>query len=319
MSELPDNVGGMDSLEAQAERALPSQTAMTAAAARAAHLIVDNEPVIFADTLAESLLGDQAAELIAYHRLHGSHLVLASARGQATCRSRFAEDRLAAAIAGPGPAIGPAAAPKASPDGIAQYVVLGAGLDSFAYRSPLAGEVATFEVDHPATQAWKRAQLANAGIPVPGTVAFVPLDFERHGAGTLASRLVASGFDPARPALVSWLGVTMYLTTDAIDAVLGVIGGFAPGTELIVDYMLPAGLRDATGDSYVEQVAPLAASRGEPWLTFLAPADLAAMLASSGFSRVRDLGQRDVGGPGLWRRTDALAPVRLSRLVRAMV
>jgi len=108
----------------------PSQTALTAAAARAAHLIVDQPPVIFADTLALDLLGDQAAGLVAYHRAHGDHVVLSGARGQATCRSRYTEDSLAASIA-----VG----------GIAQYVILGAGLDSFAYRSPLAGQVAVFE------------------------------------------------------------------------------------------------------------------------------------------------------------------------------
>lgn len=277
---------------------------MTAAAARAAHLIVDDEPVIFADTLAGPLLGDQAEELISYHRLHGSHLVLASARGQATCRSRYTEDSLAAALR----------------CGVAQYVVLGAGLDSFAYRSPLAAKVATFEVDHPATQAWKRERLEAAGIKPRGPVTFVPFDFERQGAGSLADSLNASGFDPARPALVSWLGVTMYLTTDAIESVAGALRqGLAPRSELIVDYMLPAGLRDATGESYVEQVAPVAASRGEPWLAFLTPAQVAAMLAKLGFSLDRDIGQRDIGGPDLWRRSDVLAPVELSRLVHAVV
>lgn len=297
----------MESSGGPVERAQPSQTAMTAAAARAAHLIVDGEPVIFADTLAGSLLGEQASELLSYHRRHGSHLVLASARGQATCRSRYTEDSLAAAVE----------------RGIAQYVLLGAGLDSFAYRSPLAAQVTTFEVDHPATQAWKREQLDAAGITAVGPVTFVPFDFERQeaeaGAGSLARSLAASGFDPTRPALVSWLGVTVYLTTEAIESALAAVGGLTAGTELVTDYMLPAGLRDGTGESYVEQVAPVAASRGEPWLTFLAPADLAAMLTRLGFCVVRDLGQRDIGGPDLWQRNDALAPVELSRLVHAVV
>ncbi len=289
----------------------PSQTAMTAAAARAAHLIVDDEPVIFADTLAGPLLGDQAEELIGYHRVHGSHLVLASARGQATYRSRYVEDSLAAAAAGP------------PPGRLTQYVILGAGLDSFAYRSPLAGQVTTFEVDHPSTQAWKRRRLAAAGIPVPppARLAYVPLDFERPGAvDSLVGLLTASGFEPDRPALVSWLGVTMYLTGDAIEAVAGALcDELALGSELIADYMLPAGLRDETGDSYVEQVAPVAASRGEPWLTFLAPGEMASMLTGAGFSRLRDIGQREVGGPDLWERSDALAPIELSRLVHAVV
>ena len=114
----------------------PSFTALTAAAARAAHLIVDSGPPIFADTLAEAMLGERAGELIGFHRAHGTHPVLACARAQVACRSRYAEDRLADGVR----------------RGIGQYVLLGAGLDSFGYRSPLAGRVRVFEVDHPATQ-----------------------------------------------------------------------------------------------------------------------------------------------------------------------
>jgi methyltransferase (TIGR00027 family) len=302
MSETPNNVGRMNNAEP-----VPSQTAMTAAGARAGPLLFGNEPVIFADTLAGALLGDQAEELIGYHRLHGSHLVLAAARGQVTYRSRYVEDCLAAAVA-------------AKP-GVAQYVILGAGLDSFGYRSPLAGRVATFEVDQRATQAWKRERLAAAGIAAPGpAVAFVPLDFERQGAESLAEALVTGGFDLSRPALVTWLGVSMYLTTEAIESVLSAVGGWmAAGTEFIADYMLPAGMRDETGDSYVEQVAPFAAAGGEPWLSFLTPSQVASMLTKAGFSRVTHVGQRDVGGPDLWRRNDALAPIELSKLVHAVV
>jgi methyltransferase (TIGR00027 family) len=113
----------------------PSQTAHTAAAARAAHLLVDHQPWIFADHLAAVLLGRLADEFIGYHRAHGGHLVLSAARAQVTCRSRYAGGRLAAAVR----------------RGVTQYVILGAGLDSFACRSPLARQVAVFEVDHPAS------------------------------------------------------------------------------------------------------------------------------------------------------------------------
>jgi methyltransferase (TIGR00027 family) len=118
----------------------PSRSALTAAAARAAHLIVDGEPIIFADTLAAALLGDRAEELIAYHRLHGTHPVLAGARVQVTCRSRYAEDTLARAFGA----------------GVTQYVLLGAGLDSYPYRGGLAGGVRVFEVDHRASRAVPR-------------------------------------------------------------------------------------------------------------------------------------------------------------------
>ncbi|HEY8044683.1 MAG TPA: class I SAM-dependent methyltransferase [Streptosporangiaceae bacterium] len=281
---------------------LPSQTALTAAAARAAHLIVDREPVIFADDLAAALLGERAGELISYHLRHGTHLVLSSARAQVICRSRFTEDHLAACVG----------------DGVSQYVILGAGLDTFAYRTARTtdGPDRIFEVDHPGTQHWKREHLAAAGIGEPDRVSFVPMDFERD---SLAGRLGQAGFDPARPALVSWLGVTMYLTGSAISQTLAEIGGFAPGTQLITDYMLPPGLRDEAGASYAGLVAPAAAELGEPWLTVLAPGDMTALLEDHGFGAVEHVRQRDSIPAALWDRTDSLRPAALSVLARATV
>jgi methyltransferase (TIGR00027 family) len=254
--------------------------------------------VIFADTLAADLLGDQAEEFVSYHRLHGSHLVLSTARAEVTCRSRYAEDSLAGAIG----------------RGVTQYVVLGAGLDSFAYRSALAADVAVFEVYHPATQDWKRGRLSGAGLPVPANMSFVPVDFE---AESLTGKLAGNGFDASRPALVSWLGVTMYLSEPAIGAVLAEVGGFAAGTELVLDYMLPADLGDDIGSSYVEQVAPAAAEQGEPWLAFFGPEQMTSLLSAHGFGAIRHVAQRDIGGPALWRRTDSLRPADLSRLAHA--
>ncbi len=313
-SEGPREPGGTGKSED-----LPSQTALTAAAARAAHLIVDHEPVIFADELAATLLGEQADELISYHRANGTHLVLSCARAQVLCRSRFTEDHLAAGVR----------------TGLTQYVILGAGLDSFAYRSaqgrsaqgrsapgrsaqghPASGPVRVFEVDHPATQQWKRTHLASARITVPDTVSFVAVDFERD---SLSGRLAQAGFDPSRPALVSWLGVTTYLTGAAISQTLAEISGFAPGTQLITDYMLPAALRDDTGHAYVGLVAPAAAERGEPWLTFLAPDDMSALLEGHGFGAVEHVRQRDSIPAALWDRADSLRPAGLSVLARATI
>jgi methyltransferase (TIGR00027 family) len=266
---------------------------MTAAAARAAHLIVDNEPLIFADPLAYQLLGTAAEELVGYHRAHGAHPVLAGARAAVTTRSRYTEDRLAAAVR----------------RGVTQYVILGAGLDSYAYRSPHG--IRVFEVDHPDTQRWKRGLLAEAGIAVPDTVTFTPLDLETEA---LADRLARHGFDPASPALVSWLGVTMYLTRDAIGETLAVVGGMAPGTEIVVDHMLPEHLRDAAGQSYVDIVAPVAAGHGEPWLTFLDPDELAMIMRRCGLEPVEHVAQRDAVPGELWERRDALRAVELAVL-----
>ena len=187
---------------------------MTAAAARAAHLVVDGEPVIFADTLALALLGERAEELLSYHTSHGTHPVLAGARAQVTCRSRYTEDALA----------------RAAGSGVTQYVILGAGLDSFAYRSGGAGRrtpgpgVRGRSSGYPGLEA-PRARArpghrAGRGHVRPG----------RPGRRTRcrASSPRRASTAPA-PALVSWLGVTMYLTGDAIAATLAALGGARAG------------------------------------------------------------------------------------------
>ena len=119
----------------------------------------------------------------------------------------------------------------------------------------------------------------------------MPVDFTRD---SLAERLRQAGFDFAAPAFVSWLGTTMYLEEGAIAQTLAVTGGFAPGSEIVVDYMLPAGRRDAAGDSFAEQVGQASAEGGEPWLSLFAPQQAAALLRRHGFGAVRDVGQRDM-------------------------
>lgn len=271
---------------------LPSQTARTAAAARAAHLIVDSEPCIFADTCAAALLGDHADELISYHTAHGTHPVLSGARAQVTCRSRYAEDALAGAVR----------------TGVAQYLILGAGLDSFAYRNPFPG-LRVIEVDHPATQAWKRAAL-----PEPAGVTYVPADLTTTA---LADALRAAGFDFGARAFVSWLGCTMYLDRGAIGRTLSAIGALAPHSELVLDYLLPAGLRDSDGRLYADLVGQAAAEQGEPWLSVFSPAEAAGALTASGLTVVRNLGLRESVPPALWQRGDSLRPARLACLVHA--
>jgi methyltransferase (TIGR00027 family) len=284
----------------------PSQTALAAAAARAAHLIVDAEPLIFRDTLADTLLGERADELIGYHRLHGAHVVLVGARVAVSTRSRYTEHRLAAAVRA----------------GVTQYVILGAGLDSFAYRmtagqaraSDQADGLRVFEVDHPATQRWKRDRLAAARVAIPPAVGYVPVDLE---AGSPLEGLLGAWFDPARPALVSWLGATMYLTRDAIGQTLAALAGLAPGTEIIVDHMVPAELRDADGQTFIDLLTPEIAARGEPMLTFLGPRDMAALMNEHGLDVIEQVPQRDSVDPGLWDRADPLRPYDLSVLTRA--
>ncbi len=278
----------------------PSFSALTAAAARAAHLLVDGEPTIFADTLAAALLGDRARELIAYHERHGTHPVLAGARVQVTCRSRYTEDALARAVGG----------------GVTQYVILGAGLDSFAYRGGLAERVRVFEVDHPASQQVKRAALAAAGIDVPDSVRYVPADL---GVDPLDRCLAAARFDAAAPAVVSWLGVTMYLSAEAVAQTLAAVAGLAPGTEMIADYLLPPEARDEAGALYGTLVAQASAERGEPWRSCFTPDQMADLAARAGFGAVRAVSQRDAIPAGLWQRTDSLRPAALAVLLHGTV
>lgn len=275
----------------------PSRTAFMAAAGRAGHLLVDRPPYLFEDTVAGALLGERAEEFVSYHRLHGDHVVLRCTRAQVTSRSRFAEMRLDAS-------------------GSDQYVVLGAGLDTFAYRSSLARTVSVFEVDHPGTQGWKRQALAEAGIEPLGRMSFVPVDFE---ADILRERLLENGFDPARPAVVGWLGVTMYLTGAAIEATLTTLGKLASGTELILEYALPPTLRDETGTVYADLVLPAAAEQGEPWLSCYAPDEMTSLLTGAGFGAVRHISQREAVPDALWRRDDALKPADLCRLAVARI
>jgi methyltransferase (TIGR00027 family) len=281
------------------EEGQPSFTALTSAAARAAHLVVDREPVIFADTLAAPLLGERADELLSYHTRHATHPVLAGARTQVTCRSRYTEEALA----------------RATGRGVTQYVILGAGLDSFAYRNRV-GRLRVFEVDHAATQDWKRRALAAAGIDVPDSVTFVPADL---AAGSPVGRLAAAGFDTAAPALVSWLGGTMYLEEDAVAVTLAEFGGLATGTEVIADYMLSEELLDEAGTGYASQVPQFSAERGEPWLSYFAPGDMTALARAAGFGDVRNVRQRDTIPAGLWERSDPLRPADLAVLFHGTV
>jgi methyltransferase (TIGR00027 family) len=192
----------------------------------------------------------------------------------------------------------------------------GAGLDSFAYRSVLVDQLRVFEVDHPATQAWKRERLAAATLPVSTAVTFVPVDFR---VDSLTDRLVDGGFDRSQPSFISWLGVTQYLTREALEATLDLIGGFARGTELVVEYLVPGEMRDESGQALAEFFMPRAADTAEPWLTFYSPTGIGELLAARGFVVAEDVGRKDQIEPSLWERTDGLRPHELGRLARAVV
>jgi O-methyltransferase involved in polyketide biosynthesis len=139
------------------------------------------------------------------------------------------------------------------------------------------------------------------------------------GRESLAEGLGRAGFDAGQPALVSWLGVTMYLDESAVEATVAVLGGFAPGSEVVVDYVLPAGMRDAAGQMYAELVGQAAAEQGEPWRSVFAPGTMAALLARHGFGPARDVRQRDMIPSAAWDRSDALRPAELCRIAHAAI
>ncbi|MFD8379532.1 class I SAM-dependent methyltransferase [Streptomyces sp. NPDC059679] len=248
----------------------PSRTAERVAVLRAAHQTLDHGR-LFHDPLAVRMLGADADDLL------GKFDAARTAPGRRrfrlfiAARSRFAEDHLAAAVA----------------RGVRQLVVLGAGLDTFAYRNPHeAAGLAVFEVDHPATQEWKRERLSGAGIPLPPSLTFAPVDFERE---SLGDGLAAAGFDPARPAFFSWLGVVPYLTREAVFGTLGHLAGLPGGAEAVFDYSEPPSAMTPRVRAAHRARAERVAALGEPFLSYFAPEQLAADLREAGFAAVEDL------------------------------
>jgi methyltransferase (TIGR00027 family) len=245
----------------------PSHTARGAAAYRALHQTLEGG-VIFSDPFAMRILDDKARarrdQIAADPSLRPMRLFIAA-------RSRFSEDTLAASVA----------------RGVRQIVVLGAGLDTFALRNPHASQgVRVFEVDYPATQRWKRERLKQAGLAVPASLTFAPVDFERQ---SLADGLAAAGFHAGRPAFFQWLGVVPYLSRDAVAATLDFIAS-VPGSEVVFDYAEPFENYPADRRAYIMGVAESAAARGEPWLSLFDPADLSKLLRDKGFGVIEDLG-----------------------------
>jgi methyltransferase (TIGR00027 family) len=233
---------------------------------RAAHQIHD-QPRIFEDPLALRILSDEAAAEVRTDAKENSW-----ARGLRifmAVRSRFAEEELAKAVAG----------------GVRQYVVLGAGLDTFAYRNPFA-ELRVFEVDFPETQAWKHARLEHGGIAIPESVRFAAVDFERH---SLEDGLREAGFRAEAPAFFSWLGVVPYLTREAAFATLRFIAARPQGSGVVFDYAIPPESMGLMERVAFEILAERVARAGEPFRLFFDPEPLHAELRLLGFSEIEDL------------------------------
>jgi len=200
--------------------------------------------------------------------------------------------------------------------GIRQYVLLGAGLETFAYRTPEQDGVRLFEVDLPTTQQWKRLRLRAAGITEPESLSFVPVDFEST---KLAEGLGRNSFSLTEPAFFSWLGVTMYLEELAILETLRFIASLPPGSGIVFDYGVPPELLTPAERAGGEFLADRGAVQGEPWKTYFDPIFLTAKLRSLGFKEIQDLGAEQLNDRYFSGRTDGLRKSRLSRLVCARI
>ncbi len=247
----------------------PRRTALNAAVQRAIHQLADDEPKILTDPVAVRLVEAAAPGAIAAGMETQGLPVPKGLRALMLFRLRFAEDELAAI----------------AQKGVRQYVVLGAGLDTFAYRQPpFAGALHIIELDHPATRAWKRDSLAAAGIPFPSNLSWAPVDFERD---VLSDILVTAGFDSAQPAFFSWLGVTQYLNLPAIDDTLRFVGGLPSPSTLVLTFIVPEEVVPTGERAALHQLLQMAAGVGQPFLTFFHPDELRAHLLRTRFRPCR--------------------------------
>ena len=249
----------------------PSRTAVVTAVARAVHR-EEPRPWVMDDYLALDLAGQEGLALHGRLRTEVPRPYLLAFSRWMCVRARFTED-----------IVGQAAA-----SGIGQYVILGAGLDSFAYRrNDLLGRLRVFEVDHPATQAWKRRRLAGLGVALPDRLVFAPVDFERQ---SLREGLELAGFDFGQRAVFSWVGVTMYLTLDAIHAALATMAGCRPGTRVVLTYDQPQAVLTGSTAQIAAAFEPRAAEMGEPFISRFLPGEIARLLHGHGFGQITDFG-----------------------------
>jgi methyltransferase (TIGR00027 family) len=241
------------------------------AAARALHR-EEPPPWILDDPLALTLAGEQGLEIRERLLAELPRPSLLAFCRWVCVRARFTEDIVEQAVAG----------------GVRQYVILGAGLDTFSYRRhDLLGRLKVFEVDHPATQAWKRLRLGELHIGPPTNLVFAPVDFERE---TMRQGLEAAGFDFETPAVFSWIGVTMYLTLEAIKATLATIAGCPAGTRIVLTYNQPQAALQGMGAQVEAVLVRIAAGMGEPFVSLFHPAEMERLLRDQHFDEIVHFG-----------------------------
>jgi methyltransferase (TIGR00027 family) len=267
---------------------VPDSTAVRVALWRAMHVRVDSPPHVIEDEIGLRLAApDEGWQRRPDMDPRGT----SGFRAAIVARARFIEDLVA----------------ERAGHGVAQYVVLGAGLDTFAQRRPeIAARLRVFEIDQPGTQAWKRRRLIELGYGIPDWLRLVPVDFE--AGADWWEQLSDAGFDPGRPTVVACTGVTMYLTKDATAATLRRLALLAPGSTLAMTFMLPAELVDDADRPALEATKPQAQAAGTPFISFYAPQEMLSLARDAGFKDVRHVSGTVLAERYFADRTDGLRP-----------
>lgn len=265
----------------------PENTAVRVALWRALHLLADAPPHVIVDDVGLKLAAPDAG----WRSRPDMSPFTRPFRASIVARARFIEDLVEERAAA----------------GVGQYVILGAGLDTFAQRRPeLAARLRVFEIDQPGPQAWKRQRLIELGLGVPPFLRLVPVDFE--AGDTWWERLATSGFDSARPAIVASTGVSMYLTRDAIAATLRQVAALAPGSTLAMSFMLPIEMADPEVRPGIERAAAGARENGTPFISFFTPEELLAMARDAGFKAASHVSAAALAQRYFSGRADGLRP-----------
>jgi methyltransferase (TIGR00027 family) len=265
----------------------PENTAVRVALWRALHVEVDAPPHVLEDEIGLKL----AAPDEGWRNRPDMSPFTRAFRAAIVARARFIEDFVAGQVA----------------VGVGQYVILGAGLDTFAQRRPeLASRLLVFEIDQPGPQAWKRQRLVELGFGIPSHLRLVPVNFEAGDAWW--ERLVASGFDAERPAVVASTGVSMYLTQEAIVATLRQVAALAPGSTLAMSFLLPIEMADPDVRPGIERAAQGARANGTPFISFFTPSEMLTLARDAGFKQVQHVSAATLGDRYFADRTDGLRP-----------
>jgi len=243
----------------------PSRMALMVARQRAAHQLLDHGAILD-DPFAMKILREDEKDVLQFAK---EHPLASIGRLLTAARSRIAEDALS----------------KAVERGVRQVVILGAGLDTFAFRNPHGVRISIFEVDHPATQAWKRQRLAGAELAPPPWLTFVPVDFERDD---LQQKLCSAGFQRRSAAFFTWLGVVPYLTHEAIGRTLDYMASLQ-NSEVVFNYMEPPEALSGEMRGVVTDMAKRLEKTGERWASRFEPAGIAAILRAHGFCDIEDI------------------------------